>query len=110
MCLYFRVSVVEKEIRGTLYMFIHVYVVFKPFHPHAFLHVYLYIYVHVAGSCVTSEDYVIRDILYNGNEIQERATVITRIAPSFIRSGVEALRGRSSDIVNHWVMVTCIVG
>ncbi len=39
----------------------------------------------VAGTCITSDDYVIRDIHYNGNEVEERATVITRIAPSFIR-------------------------
>ena len=39
-----------------------------------------------AGSCITSEDTVTRDIHYNGHPIQERCTVITRIAPTFIRS------------------------
>jgi uncharacterized protein YdiU (UPF0061 family) len=40
-----------------------------------------------AGSCITSDDTVTRDILYSGNPIQERCTVITRIAPTFIRFG-----------------------
>ncbi|XP_064400171.1 protein adenylyltransferase SelO, mitochondrial-like [Halichondria panicea] len=40
-----------------------------------------------AGSCITSDDRVIRDILYNGNPIQERATVISRISPTFLRFG-----------------------
>ena len=49
------------------------------------------IFIHVcfilcaAGTCITSDDYIIRDIHYNGNPIQERATVISRIAPTFIR-------------------------
>lgn len=38
-----------------------------------------------AGTCITSDDYVDRDIFYNGNVIQERATVISRIAPTFLR-------------------------
>jgi uncharacterized protein YdiU (UPF0061 family) len=40
-----------------------------------------------AGSCITSDDTVTRDILYSGHPIQERCTVITRIAPTFIRFG-----------------------
>ena len=44
-----------------------------------------YIYLILAGSCVTSDTRVSRDIHYNGNVIQERATVISRIAPTFIR-------------------------
>ena len=44
-----------------------------------------------AGSCITSDDRVTRDILYNGNPIQERCTVITRIAPTFIRSSLSLL-------------------
>ena len=39
----------------------------------------------VAGSCITSDSKVVRDIFYNGNSITERATVISRIAPSFLR-------------------------
>lgn len=40
-----------------------------------------------AGTCVTSSDTVVRDIMYTGNPINERCTVITRIAKSFIRFG-----------------------
>ncbi|XP_062519846.1 protein adenylyltransferase SelO, mitochondrial-like [Corticium candelabrum] len=40
-----------------------------------------------AGTCVTSDTMVPRDNLYNGNVINERATVILRIAPTFIRFG-----------------------
>ncbi|CAF3777533.1 unnamed protein product [Adineta steineri] len=40
-----------------------------------------------AGTCVTSDDYVIRDIFYDGNPKRERCTIITRIAQSFIRFG-----------------------
>ena len=38
-----------------------------------------------AGTCVTSDDYVIRDIFYDGNPKKERCTIITRIAQTFIR-------------------------
>ncbi|PNH04070.1 Selenoprotein O [Tetrabaena socialis] len=40
-----------------------------------------------AGSVVTSDTRVVRDIHYDGNAIRERATVITRIAPTFLRFG-----------------------
>jgi len=40
-----------------------------------------------AGTLVTSDTKVVRDIFYSGNEIQERATVITRLAPTFLRFG-----------------------
>ncbi|CAF1151995.1 unnamed protein product [Rotaria sordida] len=40
-----------------------------------------------AGTCVTSDDYVIRDIYYDGNPKQERCTIISRIAQTFIRFG-----------------------
>jgi uncharacterized protein YdiU (UPF0061 family) len=40
-----------------------------------------------AGSIVTSDSLVIRDIKYDGHPIKERATVCLRIAPSFIRFG-----------------------
>ncbi len=40
-----------------------------------------------AGTCVTSDSRVARDIHYNGDVIHERATVITRIARSFLRFG-----------------------
>ena len=38
-----------------------------------------------AGTCVTSDDYVVRDIFYDGNAKRERCTIITRIAQTFIR-------------------------
>lgn len=40
-----------------------------------------------AGSCVVSTDTVVRDILYDGHPINEKCTVILRIAPTFIRFG-----------------------
>eukprot|EP00197_Chlamydomonas_leiostraca_P006379 CAMPEP_0202866778 /NCGR_PEP_ID=MMETSP1391-20130828/8355_1 /ASSEMBLY_ACC=CAM_ASM_000867 /TAXON_ID=1034604 /ORGANISM="Chlamydomonas leiostraca, Strain SAG 11-49" /LENGTH=630 /DNA_ID=CAMNT_0049546761 /DNA_START=152 /DNA_END=2041 /DNA_ORIENTATION=+ len=40
-----------------------------------------------AGTCVTSDTRIVRDPLYDGNAIRERATVITRIAPTFLRFG-----------------------
>lgn len=46
----------------------------------------MYFIMYAAGTCITSDNYIIRDIHYNGNPIQERATVISRIAPTFIRS------------------------
>lgn len=40
-----------------------------------------------AGSCVTSSTRVVRDMFYTGNNIEERATVIMRIAQTFLRFG-----------------------
>lgn len=40
-----------------------------------------------AGSVVSSDTHVVRDIFYNGNPKKERATIILRIAPSFLRFG-----------------------
>jgi len=40
-----------------------------------------------AGTVVSSETHVTRDIFYNGNPKRERATIILRIAPSFLRFG-----------------------
>jgi len=40
-----------------------------------------------AGTCVTSDSRVVRDIFYDGHPIRERCTVITRIAPTFLRFG-----------------------
>ncbi|RDD45352.1 Selenoprotein O [Trichoplax sp. H2] len=40
-----------------------------------------------AGSCITSDSEVLRDIYYSGNPIKEKATVILRIAPTFLRFG-----------------------
>ncbi|KAH3825976.1 hypothetical protein DPMN_127865 [Dreissena polymorpha] len=51
-----------------------------------------------AGTCVTSDTRVVRDIFYNGNPIQERCSVVLRIAPTFFRFGsFEIVRGTSAD-------------
>ncbi|XP_034336924.2 protein adenylyltransferase SelO, mitochondrial [Magallana gigas] len=40
-----------------------------------------------AGSCVTSDSRVVRDIFYDGHPIQERCSIVLRIAPTFLRFG-----------------------
>ncbi|KAE8616053.1 hypothetical protein XENTR_v10008705 [Xenopus tropicalis] len=40
-----------------------------------------------AGSCVTADSTVIRDIYYDGNPKKEKCTVVSRIAPTFLRFG-----------------------
>ncbi|XP_033732941.1 protein adenylyltransferase SelO, mitochondrial-like isoform X2 [Pecten maximus] len=40
-----------------------------------------------AGSCVTSDSRVLRDIFYDGHPIHERCTIVLRIAPTFLRFG-----------------------
>ena len=40
-----------------------------------------------AAACVSSETRIVRDIFYDGNPSHERATVVTRVAPSFLRFG-----------------------
>lgn len=40
-----------------------------------------------ALSCVTSETRVMRDIFYSGNPIMEKCTVVSRLAPTFLRFG-----------------------
>ncbi|XP_008939840.1 PREDICTED: selenoprotein O [Merops nubicus] len=40
-----------------------------------------------AGTCVTSDSTVLRDVLYDGNPKRERCTVVLRIASTFIRFG-----------------------
>ena len=51
-----------------------------------------------AGSCVTSDSRVVRDIFYSGNPIEERCTIISRIAPTFIRFGsFEIFKTRDSQ-------------
>jgi uncharacterized protein YdiU (UPF0061 family) len=61
-----------------------------------------------AGTCITSDTLVDRDMFYNGNVIKEKATVITRISPSFIRFGsfeifktTDPLTGRRGPSVGH---------
>ena len=36
---------------------------------------------------VTSDSRVVRDMFYDGNAKQEQVTVVTRIAPTFLRFG-----------------------
>jgi uncharacterized protein YdiU (UPF0061 family) len=50
-----------------------------------------------AGTCVTSDDYVIRDIFYDGNPKRERCTIITRIAETFIRFVKKNLKNFVND-------------
>ncbi|KAL4219840.1 hypothetical protein ACF0H5_020251 [Mactra antiquata] len=40
-----------------------------------------------AGTCVTSDSTVVRDIFYSGNPIHEKCTLVLRIAPTFLRFG-----------------------
>ncbi|NWZ33255.1 SELO protein, partial [Brachypodius atriceps] len=40
-----------------------------------------------AGTCVTSDSKVVRDVFYDGNPKNERCTVVLRIASTFIRFG-----------------------
>lgn len=40
-----------------------------------------------AAACVTSDSRVVRDIFYDGNPIMERCTIVSRIAPTFLRFG-----------------------
>ena len=47
-----------------------------------------------AGSIVTSDTMIVRDPLYTGNQIEERASTVLRMAPSFFRFG-------SFEIFNH---------
>ncbi|XP_065838559.1 protein adenylyltransferase SelO, mitochondrial-like [Oscarella lobularis] len=61
-----------------------------------------------AGACVTSDTMIPRDINYTGNPIEERVTIVTRIAPSFIRFGSfeifktrDPLTGRSGPSVGR---------
>lgn len=40
-----------------------------------------------AGTCITSDSRVVRDIFYDGHPQRERCTIVSRIAPTFIRFG-----------------------
>lgn len=40
-----------------------------------------------AGTCITSDSRVVRDIFYDGRPIRERCTLVLRIAPTFLRFG-----------------------
>ncbi len=40
-----------------------------------------------AGSIVTSDTMIVRDPLYTGDPVKERASIVLRIAPTFFRFG-----------------------
>uniref|UniRef100_T1JEC3 Selenoprotein O n=1 Tax=Strigamia maritima TaxID=126957 RepID=T1JEC3_STRMM len=40
-----------------------------------------------AGACITSKTLIDRDVFCDGNMIKEKATIVTRIAPTFLRFG-----------------------
>ncbi|XP_070558008.1 protein adenylyltransferase SelO, mitochondrial-like [Ptychodera flava] len=61
-----------------------------------------------AGSCITSDTRVTRDIFYNGNAKLEKATVVLRIAPTFLRFGsfeifkpIDSITGRRGPSVGR---------
>ena len=53
-----------------------------------------------AGSVVTSDSKVIRDINYDGNAIHERCSMVLRIAPTFLRFVKQSL-------LKHFVCSKC---
>lgn len=59
-------------------------------------------------TCITSDDKVVRDMFYDGNPILEKCTVISRIAPTFIRFGsfeifktIDSMTGRCGPSVGR---------
>lgn len=61
-----------------------------------------------AGTCITSESTVVRDVFYTGNPIHEKCTIISRIAQTFIRFGsfeifktVDPMSGRRGPSVGR---------
>lgn len=61
-----------------------------------------------AGTCVTSDSKVVRDIFYDGNPKNERCTIVLRIASTFIRFGsfeifkpTDEYTGRKGPSVNR---------
>ncbi|MEQ2182029.1 Protein adenylyltransferase SelO-1, mitochondrial [Goodea atripinnis] len=52
-----------------------------------------------AGSVVTSDSKVLRDVYYSGNPSYERCSVVLRIAPTFLSYGREEIRGQMLDYV-----------
>uniref|UniRef100_A0A8C5MC63 Selenoprotein O n=1 Tax=Leptobrachium leishanense TaxID=445787 RepID=A0A8C5MC63_9ANUR len=61
-----------------------------------------------AGSCVTSDSSVVRDIFYDGNPKEEKCTIVLRIAPTFLRFGsfeifkeLDEFTGRRGPSVNR---------
>jgi serine/tyrosine/threonine adenylyltransferase len=70
-----------------------------------------------AGSVVTSDSTVTRDVFYTGDAIQERCTVITRIAPSFLRFGslevvksTDPMTGRAGPSAGDGALLDALLG
>jgi uncharacterized protein YdiU (UPF0061 family) len=69
-----------------------------------------------SATCITSDDKVVRDMFYDGNPVLERCTVISRIAPTFIRFGsfeifktVDPMTGRRGPSVGRKdILITLI--
>ena len=67
-----------------------------------------------AGCVITSDTYAVRDLRYDGNPKRERATIVLRIAPTFLRCVVrewssvvgECLSGELSLSKGHWLRVS----
>lgn len=54
-----------------------------------------------AGSVVTSDSRVMRDVFYSGNPCMERCSVVLRIAPTFIRFGSFEIFKREDEITGR---------
>ncbi|XP_042631381.1 protein adenylyltransferase SelO-1, mitochondrial isoform X2 [Cyprinus carpio] len=54
-----------------------------------------------AGSVVTSDSRVLRDVFYDGNACMERCSVVLRIAPSFIRFGSFEIFKRADEFTGR---------
>uniref|UniRef100_A0A9J7XA75 Selenoprotein O n=1 Tax=Cyprinus carpio carpio TaxID=630221 RepID=A0A9J7XA75_CYPCA len=54
-----------------------------------------------AGSVVTSDSRVLRDVFYDGNARMERCSVVLRIAPSFIRFGSFEIFKRADEFTGR---------
>ena len=69
-----------------------------------------------AGSVVTSDSRVTRDMFYSGNPQQERCSVVMRVAPTFLRFGsfeifkpTDSTTGEAIRTLRKRCNVTCIV-
>ena len=60
-----------------------------------------------AGCCITSDTYVVRDVLYTGNPIRERASIVLRIAPTFLRFGSFEIFKAKDRLTGRTLVVCC---
>ena len=51
-----------------------------------------------SGTCITSDSYVERDPMYDGNPVKERCTVISRLAENFFRFGSFEIFKQRDDV------------